>query len=135
MLYIFSYMTNYVISLPKEPSKLFLNQKKNNQNSVLFTFKACFTFKQSLLEYKLFSIPFYIQLSSLFLIKIFNNTYIFYRGEKLYFNQDTSRKLCPNLNKGVLCGIIVVVVSVVLLLCVLAASKYFNSLVRLYLLN
>ncbi|KAG8195700.1 hypothetical protein JTE90_002963 [Oedothorax gibbosus] len=44
------------------------------------------------------------------------------RGEKLYFNQDTTRKLCPNLNKGVLCGIIVVVVSVVLLLCVLAAT-------------
>ncbi|KAF8767115.1 Low-density lipoprotein receptor-like protein [Argiope bruennichi] len=43
-------------------------------------------------------------------------------GEKLYFNSDDSRKVCPNWKRLLICGAITIVLSVVILMCVFAAT-------------
>ncbi|GBN94261.1 hypothetical protein AVEN_79028-1, partial [Araneus ventricosus] len=42
-------------------------------------------------------------------------------GEKLYFNSDDSRKVCPNWKRLLICGAVTIVLSVVILMCVFAA--------------
>ncbi|CAL1278233.1 unnamed protein product [Larinioides sclopetarius] len=43
-------------------------------------------------------------------------------GEKLYFNSDDSRKACPNWKRLLICGAVTIVLSVVILMCVFAAT-------------
>ncbi|GIY51584.1 low-density lipoprotein receptor-related protein 8 [Caerostris darwini] len=49
------------------------------------------------------------------------------RGEKLYFTSEDSRKSCPNWKKLLICGAATVVISVIILLCVFAATGIIYS--------